>query len=574
MHHRDRSLGSSRDRSRRPPEDRIGQGPRDLRGPDRATLLLVASDRISTYDVVHPTPIPDKGKVLTGLSAFWFEQTADIVANHLISVTDGVPAEARGRGMLVRRLEMLPVECVVRGYITGSGWKDYQATGRVSRDRAAARAARVRPAARAALHAEHQGQRRPRRGDRLRGRRRADRRPRAGRARPRRRRSSRLLKRAAEHALRARDHPRRHEVRARARCRRRADARRRGVHARLLALLARRPVRAGPLAAELRQAVRARLGLRRPGWDRTPPAPAIPDDVVAHTREKYVEAYERITGEPFEEWLRSTGARADPLMRARVLVRPKAGILDPQGQAVERALPALGFDGVSNVHVGRLIELDVEDPGSCPRCASGCSSNPLIEDYEIVEDGAPMKFGRGPSSRARATTSTRSMPPSAGRRRGAPVARRPRPPGVDAVIVPGGFSYGDYLRAGAIARFAPVMEEVAEFARAGGFVLGSATASRCCARRPAAGRAAPEHSLKFVFRQVELEVVDRDTPFTRACGSAQPQRLSIPVKHTTGRFYSPDPVHVVAPLRAPATTRTAPRTTSPAYATKPATCSG
>src|SRR5436305_3998279 len=99
--------------------------------PD-GTLLLVASDRISTYDVIHPTPIPDKGAVLTGLSAFWFEQTEQIVASHLISITEGVPGEARGRGMLVRRLEMLPVECVVRGYITGSGWRDYQATGAVS----------------------------------------------------------------------------------------------------------------------------------------------------------------------------------------------------------------------------------------------------------------------------------------------------------------------------------------------------------------------------------------------------------------------------------------------------------
>ena len=95
-------------------------------------LLMVASDRISTYDVVHPTPIPDKGKVLTGLSVFWFDQTGEIVPNHLVSATDGVPAEARGRGLLVRKLEMLPVECVVRGYLTGSGWKDYQATGSVA----------------------------------------------------------------------------------------------------------------------------------------------------------------------------------------------------------------------------------------------------------------------------------------------------------------------------------------------------------------------------------------------------------------------------------------------------------
>src|SRR5436309_10031828 len=95
-------------------------------------LLMVASDRISTYDVVHPTPIPDKGKVLTALSVFWFDRTGQIVPNHLLSATDGVPDDVRGRALVVRKLDMLPVECVVRGYITGSGWKDYRATGRVS----------------------------------------------------------------------------------------------------------------------------------------------------------------------------------------------------------------------------------------------------------------------------------------------------------------------------------------------------------------------------------------------------------------------------------------------------------
>ncbi|HZO35920.1 MAG TPA: phosphoribosylaminoimidazolesuccinocarboxamide synthase [Solirubrobacteraceae bacterium] len=95
-------------------------------------LLMVASDRISTYDAVHPNPIPDKGKVLTGLSSFWFERSGHIVRNHVISATDGVPDGVRGRAVVVRKLKMLPVECIVRGYITGSGWKDYQATGRVS----------------------------------------------------------------------------------------------------------------------------------------------------------------------------------------------------------------------------------------------------------------------------------------------------------------------------------------------------------------------------------------------------------------------------------------------------------
>jgi len=94
-------------------------------------LLMVASDRISTYDVVHPTPIPDKGAVLTGLSVFWFGRTADIVPNHLLSATEGVPEEVRGRALRVSRLEMFPVECVVRGYLTGSGWKDYQREGAV-----------------------------------------------------------------------------------------------------------------------------------------------------------------------------------------------------------------------------------------------------------------------------------------------------------------------------------------------------------------------------------------------------------------------------------------------------------
>jgi phosphoribosylformylglycinamidine synthase subunit PurQ / glutaminase len=116
--------------------------------------------------------------------------------------------------------------------------------------------------------------------------------------------------------------------------------------------------------------------------------------------------------------------------------------------------------------------------------------------------------------------------------------------GVDAVIVPGGFSYGDYLRAGAIARFAPVMEEVAEFARAGGLVLGICNGFQVlCEAGLLPGALLPNVSLKFVFRQVELEVVDAETPFTRACSLGE--RLSIPVKHTTGRYYAPEPVDVV-----------------------------
>jgi phosphoribosylaminoimidazole-succinocarboxamide synthase len=92
-------------------------------------LLLVASDRISTYDVVMPTPVPDKGKVLNRMSEFWFELTADIVPNHFLSAD--VPEEVMERAMRVRRLEMYPVECVVRGYLSGSGWKEYRESGAV-----------------------------------------------------------------------------------------------------------------------------------------------------------------------------------------------------------------------------------------------------------------------------------------------------------------------------------------------------------------------------------------------------------------------------------------------------------
>jgi phosphoribosylformylglycinamidine synthase subunit PurQ / glutaminase len=111
--------------------------------------------------------------------------------------------------------------------------------------------------------------------------------------------------------------------------------------------------------------------------------------------------------------------------------------------------------------------------------------------------------------------------------------------GVDAVVVPGGFSYGDYLRAGAIARFSPVMEAVAEFARGGGPVLGICNGFQVlCEAGLLPGALLPNTSLRFLCRQVDLVVENRDTPFTRAC--TQGERLSVPVKHTTGRYYAPE----------------------------------
>ncbi len=270
-------------------------------------LLIVASDRISTYDVVHPTPIPDKGAVLTGLSAFWFERTRDIVANHVVSVTDGVPAEARGRGMVVRKLTMLPVECVVRGYITGSGWKDYQATGAVSgielpgglRESDRLPQLLFTPSTKAEVgHDEaidFEGAV-TLIGDRE------------------------LATRVRDVSLALYEHAADH---ARARGIILADTKfELGLDA--AGVLTIGDEICTPDSSRFWPADSYEPGRGQPsfdkqfvrdwasgtGWDRNPPAPPIPDDVVAATRGKYVEAYERITGESFAGWLTRTGTGA------------------------------------------------------------------------------------------------------------------------------------------------------------------------------------------------------------------------------------------------------------------------
>jgi phosphoribosylaminoimidazole-succinocarboxamide synthase len=268
------------------------------------TLLLVASDRISTYDVVHPTPIPDKGKVLTALSVFWFEKRlAGIVHNHLISATDGLPPEARGRGMIVRKLEMLPVECVVRGYLSGSGWKDYERTGAVSgiglpeglRESDRLPEPIFTPSTKADIgHDEaidFEGAVLLV-GDRALAERVRDV-------------SIALYDSAAEHA--------------RDRGIILADTKFEfGLDADGTLTLgdevftpdssrfwpADQYAPGGPQPSFDKQYVRDWASST--GWDRTPPAPAIPDDVVACTRDKYVEAYERISGESFSAWLSRT----------------------------------------------------------------------------------------------------------------------------------------------------------------------------------------------------------------------------------------------------------------------------
>ena len=242
----------------------VGSGKvRELYALDDERLLLVASDRISTFDVILPTEIPDKGRVLTGLAAFWFARTRHLVPNHLLALRED------GRSTECRRLEMLPIECVVRGYLAGSGWKDYLSTGATS---AATRCRRgcASPTSSPSRSSRRRRRRRSGHDENIDAEQAAEL---VGEERfaEVERVASTLYRFAAEYAARARDHHRRHEVRVRARRRRSARARRRGADAGLVAVLAGRRVRAGRSAALVRQAVRprllrdARLGQDRPG---------------------------------------------------------------------------------------------------------------------------------------------------------------------------------------------------------------------------------------------------------------------------------------------------------------------
>ena len=236
-------------------------------------LLIVTTDRISAFDYVLGSGIPDKGKVLTQLSAFWFERMGDLVPHHLIATDVGrFPEPLRphadvlqGRAMLVRRTEPVPVECVARGYLSGSGWKEYQQTRKRVRREAAGRTSGVRSAAGADFHASHQGRKRARHQHQ-----RGGGRPARGRAAHRAAQGAHARNLSPRRRARRVEghHRRRHQVRVRTGRRRQSRHRhrphRRGPDARLVALLAERSVRAWPRAAELRQAVRARLSRRDP----------------------------------------------------------------------------------------------------------------------------------------------------------------------------------------------------------------------------------------------------------------------------------------------------------------------
>src|SRR4249920_2789653 len=266
---------------------------REIYALDDGQLLLVASDRISTFDVVLGTPIPDKGRVLTGLSAFWFARTRDIVDNHLLELRPD------GRSMVCQKLDMLPIECVVRGYLAGSGWRDYRKSGIVCGHRLPVGMRESErlpepiftPATKAAEgHDENIDEQR---ASELCG---ADVYTRAKDA------SLALYRFATEHAER------------------------RGI---ILAdtkfELGLSPEGALVLGDEALTPDSSRFwpadeyepGKPQPsfdkqfvrdwcdaaGWDKTPPGPELPDDLVAGTRERYVEAFERLTSIAFERYL-------------------------------------------------------------------------------------------------------------------------------------------------------------------------------------------------------------------------------------------------------------------------------
>ena len=272
----------------------LGSGKvRELYALDDERLLLVASDRISTFDVILPTPIPDKGRVLTGLSAFWFARTKTIVPNHLISLRDD------GRSLECRRLEMLPVEVVVRGYLAGSGWNDYCLTGSVCGHRLPAGLREserlpepiVTPATKAATG--HDINIDEEEAARLCG--------------------AELYAAAREAALALYRYGEQH-------------AARRGIVVAdtkfELGLDAAGRIVLGdealtPDSSRFWPADDYEPGRPQPsfdkqfvrdwcettGWDKTAPGPELPDEIVAGTRARYVEAFERLTEIPFAEYL-------------------------------------------------------------------------------------------------------------------------------------------------------------------------------------------------------------------------------------------------------------------------------
>ena len=384
-------------------------------------MLLVATDNVSAYDRVLPTPIPDKGEVLNRLSVWWLEQLAELAPHH--AVTDEVPAQVAGRALVVERLEMIPVECVARGYLAGSAWREYSETGRVAGvelPEGLAFGARLErpiftPATKAPKGEHDENITYEQLVDMV----------------------------GDETAARLRSLTLRLYIRAERIARerglllvdtkfefgRRAD----GTivlgdevltpdSSRYWDVEAYEP--GTPMDSFDKQYLRDWV-TRDSGWDvdSGAPAPELPDDVVAGTRERYVETYRRLTGEEFvpasrpqdvepeaaevahdladaeatDTPLVAQAADTDaaeeqaveqPTAMVVVDVMPKPEILDPQGKAVTGALKRLGYEGLS-VRQGKRFEIEVfgeltdERLDQIVKAAETLLANTVIEEYEV-----------------------------------------------------------------------------------------------------------------------------------------------------------------------------------------------
>ncbi len=277
--------------------------------PD-GTLLMVASDRISTYDAIHPNPIPGKGQVLTGTSVFWFDQLSAITENHMISAVEDVPQALRGRALKVRRLEMLPIECVVRGYLAGSGYNDYLETGAVCGvelpdglvESSELPVPIFTPATKAELGDHDENIDAATAIAALGG-------------------DEETFSEIKQRSIAIYEHARKH---AASRGIILADTKfefgRDPESGRIVLgdeVLTPDSSRYWPADAYEPGRVQAsfdkqfvRDWARSTGWDKSPPAPEIPPHIVEQTRERYEEAYEKLTGAPIEAWLTEVGATA------------------------------------------------------------------------------------------------------------------------------------------------------------------------------------------------------------------------------------------------------------------------
>ncbi|WP_028707963.1 phosphoribosylaminoimidazolesuccinocarboxamide synthase [Propionicicella superfundia] len=352
--------------------------------PDR--LLVVATDRISAFDHILAPDIPDKGEILTQLSIWWFSQLSDLVPNHLVSAD--VPSHVAGRAMLTERLRMIPVECVARGYLTGSGWAEYQRTQSVCgvplpaglQDGSKLPTPIFTPAIKAEL-GEHDEN----------------------------------VDFDTIAALHGRDIANRlRDITLALYSRAERTARERGIiladtkfefgmrddgtivladevltpdSSRFWDAAAWRPGGAQPSFDK--QFVRDWLA-HESGWDpATDDPPPLPPEVVSATRARYIDAYERLVGAPFVR--RAADARAgtgDDSPRVVVDVMPRADALDPQGRAVTSALQRVGFDGLT-VRQGKRFEIEVAGDVTTERldeiraAADRVLANAATEVYDV-----------------------------------------------------------------------------------------------------------------------------------------------------------------------------------------------